>query len=365
MRPQSVYFVSPAVDVLAMGGLSLALYPVLVLAPLSSATVGAAVMALWWVGNWPHFSATLQRLYGAREHVRQFPLTAWLLPPLVLAVTLAVFAWPALLAGPFVALVVIWSVYHFSGQTLGLTLIYARRAGLSISPAARRALRLFLLGVFVARVASDEAGTGERVYLGIAHSRLGLPEWLGPVLLLPAILAGALFLADSWRARARSGRPLPIIVLLPAASFLVWFMPGQRAPYFFAFVPLFHSVQYLLVAWAVQLKGRLETRKVAPSGSFVRRESLRWALVNFVGGALLFFALPKLGTIGGASPTFSFAIVASAVQLHHFFVDGVIWKIRQPAVMSPLLVSIDDLIKPAHEAPRAAATPTRSAAAVA
>jgi hypothetical protein len=355
MQPRALYFVSPAVDLLAMGGLSLALYPLLVLAPLSSSGVAAAVMALWWVGNWPHFSATLHRLYGAREHVRQFPFTAWLLPPLIVATAVAVFTWPVRLAGPFVALVVIWSVYHFSGQTLGLTLIYARRAGLTVTPTARRALRLFLLGVFLARVASDEAGSGERVYLGVAHARLGVPSFLGPLLLVPTLLAGALFLADLWRSRARSGQPLPFIVLLPAVSFFVWFLPGQREPYFFAFVPLFHSIQYLLVAWVVQLKGQLDTRKPRPSRSFVLRASLRWGGVNLLGGAALFWALPKLGQWASAAPMFSFAIVASAVQLHHFFVDGVIWKIRQPAVMSPLLVSIDDLLEPAGEGPRAAA----------
>jgi hypothetical protein len=362
MRRQPLYFVSPAVDLLAMGGLSLALYPLLVLAPLSGKGVAAAVMALWWVGNWPHFSATLHRLYGAREHVRQFPRTAWLLPPIIVAITVAVFARPALLAGPFVAVVVIWSVYHFSGQTLGLTLIYARRAGLSVSPAARRALRVFLLGVFLARVASDEAGSGERLYLGVAHARLGLPEWLGPLLLLPTIAAGGLFLADLLKARARTGQPVPAVVLLPAASFFVWFLPGQREPYFFAFVPLFHSIQYLLVAWAVQLKGQLDARRLAPSRAFVTRESLRWGVVNFVGGALLFWALPKLGTLASATPLFSFAIVASAVQLHHFFVDGVIWKIRQPAVMSPLLVSLDDLSKPAGEVPSSGAAVAPSVA---
>ena len=40
-------------------------------------------------------------------------------------------------------------------------------------------------------------------------------------------------------------------------------------------------------------------------------------------------------------------MVLSAVQIHHFLVDGVIWKLKSPKVSSPLLVNIDDMLRPA------------------
>ncbi len=71
-------------------------------------------------------------------------------------------------------------------------------------------------------------------------------------------------------------------------------------------------------------------------------ETLRWVLRNYAGGILLFVALPwvlfwvhlPLITIAG--------VVAAAVNIHHFFVDGVIWKLRNNAVMSPLMMNADD-----------------------
>jgi hypothetical protein len=96
-----------------------------------------------------------------------------------------------------------------------------------------------------------------------------------------------------------------------------------------------------------------------PSKSFVLRESARWFGLNVVGGAFLFFALPTLAELTGASSTFSFAVVATAVQLHHFFVDGVIWKLKNPKVSSPLAVHVPELIAPR---PRPVAQPLSEAA---
>jgi len=31
-------------------------------------------------------------------------------------------------------------------------------------------------------------------------------------------------------------------------------------------------------------------------------------------------------------------VLTAAVQIHHFFVDGVIWKLRNPRVANPLTV---------------------------
>ena len=38
-------------------------------------------------------------------------------------------------------------------------------------------------------------------------------------------------------------------------------------------------------------------------------------------------------------------IVITAVQIHHFFVDGVIWKLRNPSVGSPMLVNLEQLAR--------------------
>jgi hypothetical protein len=40
---------------------------------------------------------------------------------------------------------------------------------------------------------------------------------------------------------------------------------------------------------------------------------------------------------------FSSAIVLAGLQMHHFFVDGVIWRLRTPQLVAPLASSLPEL----------------------
>jgi hypothetical protein len=162
-----------------------------------------------------------------------------------------------------------------------------------------------------------------------------------------------LLLAARWCVRNR--RLLPPIVLLPALSQFIWFVPGGRIACFNEFVPMFHSLQYLLIAWSMQLKERVDETGIAPTGRFVGWESFRWFVINVGGGAVLFYILPEMTARAGWSTQFTYPVILSAVQIHHFFVDGVIWKLRNPKVSSPLLVNIPDLLRTAAPPARAPA----------
>jgi hypothetical protein len=107
-----------------------------------------------------------------------------------------------------------------------------------------------------------------------------------------------------------------------------------------ALVPFFHSLQYLLIAWSVQLSIGLGERHRSPSVGYVVSESTRWAVINVVVGIGLFWGLPRIGSHFGRDLQFSNAVLLSAIQIHHFFVDGVIWRLREPSVRSPLSSSL-------------------------
>ncbi len=73
-------------------------------------------------------------------------------------------------------------------------------------------------------------------------------------------------------------------------------------------------------------------------------ESGRWWAINFVVGACLFFFIPRLvARFFGISQEFSTGIIVGGVQLHHFFIDGVIWKLKRKTVSSPLMATLSDM----------------------
>jgi hypothetical protein len=51
----------------------------------------------------------------------------------------------------------------------------------------------------------------------------------------------------------------------------------------------------------------------------------------------------------GADPVLAIGVISAGVQVHHFFVDGVIWKLRNKTTASPLMLSFRDLFdRPGH-----------------
>lgn len=106
---------------------------------------------------------------------------------------------------------------------------------------------------------------------------------------------------------------------------------------------MLHSLQYILVAWGLQLKEKLDVQGLSPSRHYALTETARWLTLNFIGGAVLFYLLPYTGVMLGYSSFFSLAIFFSAIQIHHFFVDGVIWKLKNQTVSHPLMMNVNDI----------------------
>jgi len=355
--PSRLYFVGPWVDLACAGGLSIAVFTGLRAWFDGQASPAAAQLAalLLWVVNWPHFSATSYRLYHRRENVMQYPITAAFTPLLVLLGVLASFGYPERVAPYFVKLFLIWSPYHFSGQTLGITLLYARRAGVPVGPLARRGLVVFVFGSFLTQTLRFESGVLGSAYFGVPYPAFGVPSWTVDAALAGTWLGGIAFLGLTLRACRAVGRRLAPIVLIPSVAQFIWFVPGSGEAAFLEFVPAFHSLQYLLIAWGIQLQERLDAAPRRASGRFVGYETARWYAINVAGGALLFWLLPRIFSWGaGTDLLFASGVVLAGVQIHHFFVDGVIWKLRHASVFSPLMVSLDDMLAP-RAAPAGAA----------
>jgi hypothetical protein len=325
-----IYFVGKWVDFIFMGGFALALYLAVVLA--DRAGVGrslimtsTAPLMLTWVANNPHFAATNSRLYDSRASVLRFPFTALALPVLMVLLTASAFFYPSDFAPTLIKVYVLWAPYHFAAQTLGITLLYAQRAGIAVGRWERRALSGFLFAVTTRATIINEGAGRTGNYFNVTFPNLVLPGWCTPAATAWLLATGAALALVLWRWRAR----LPLILIVPLVAHLLWFTDGPRRANYLELINAFHSLQYLVIAYALQVRAR-------PEGG-VAWTSLRWAGGNVAIGALLFYVLPPaVARAGHASATFAVAVVWTALQLHHYFVDGVIWKLRSPQV-APLL----------------------------
>jgi hypothetical protein len=340
VNKRNLYFVGPVVDGACMGGISLAVFVYFALfargygaIQVSGAALSAAAFLNWMV-NFPHFAATNYRLYQSRENLRQFRLTAFLVPLVLTLAVVACFVWPELFAPTWTKMLILWSAYHYSGQHLGLTMLYARRAEVAVTPRWRFAIAGFLYSCFLAQYAELEASGHEMLVFSLPFPLLGIPAWIAPLCRGVAYCFAAFALGEGVSWMRKSGRKIPWIVALPALTHYVWTLLGAQTFSFQVLVPFFHGLQYLLVAWAVEMHAQGGGQPRVPS--FLWMRSARWAFFVVAGGGLLFYALPRLVAGFGFDLAFCTAIFFVTVQVHHFFVDGVIWKLRTEAKRSPL-----------------------------
>ena len=299
--------------------------------------------------NSPHYGATLLRIYEHREERRKYALFA------VWATLLIAFAFVVALYQPFMGALLVtvfltWSPWHFAGQNYGIALMFLRRSGVEITPWAKRLLyasfllsfALTLLALHVVGSNSIQAPTRNEGYASLSLLNLGIPGPIATVLMIGC--AGA-YLLSLIGAAVLLRRKATLRELVPVASLVLcqalWFtVPSildlERAwsTPTLAFAAIWisgvHSLQYLWVTFYYAKRSAPGTRLPA----FLAKATLAGNAV-FVLPGLIF--VPRLfGTDVSFEAGLS-VLVFSVVNIHHFVLDGAVWKLRDGRVARVLL----------------------------
>lgn len=292
----------------------------------TAATVLVTTLSLLVLG--PHYAATYRRAYTSRDILLAHPWVTLAAPiGLVAAAVLAVHSPRGF--GPFYFLAyVAWSGYHYSGQSLGIAILYPLRQKARLDAREKRLLALPLYASWlVSLVGLMAVGSSARnpayeiVRDTFVHTPL--PLWALVLVLVPLVasFAGVAVVA---RGRRRQGRPLPLAVYGVILAQVSWFAFGVFFPFFnIMLVPVFHSLQYLaLTGWHYTKSG--PERGLLAFAAYVLTVLALGLLIN---PGLLALFVPAAG---GASGPVAAAAVVSAINLHHFLMDGRIWRIREP-----------------------------------
>src|SRR5579871_4007113 len=301
-------------------------------------TVAFYFLAL--LSNYPHFMATVYRAYHTRDEFEKYRIYTVHVALLLAAAGVVAHVWYGLLPWIF-TLYICWSPWHYTGQNFGLLMMFARRAGVAPSESERRALRLSFVASFVMLMFSFHTGPSPDPLI----LSLGLPASFT----FPARVAlGAFFIAASaWALFSLSRRAnwkalLPCVTLV-ATQFLWFLLPafiellsGREVPqtrYSSGILAILHSAQYLWITSYFQEK---EARAAGnASWSFPR-----YLLTLVAGGIALFIPGPWIvSRVFHTDFAASFLTFTALVNIHHFILDGAIWKLRDARIASLLLDS--------------------------
>lgn len=318
----------------------------------------------------PHYGATLLRVYEHRADRRRYVVFSGYVTA-ALAVTFIAGAYEVAIGSWLLTLYLTWSPWHYSAQNYGIALMFLGRRGVQLPPFAKHALQAsfvlsFLLAATMLHAVDSGVSYAPGSYDGTVYQlqRFAPPAGLVAIA-MPAL--GVAYLATLGIAigamlrRATILRTLPVLALL--ASQALWFaVPAlarhaqvlqgiepfgtQHATYAFLWVAMAHSVQYL---WITRYFARAQG---ATSGTAFGAKVLLSGAAVWVVPALLFSpaALGRVPYDAGLA-----LLIASVVNLHHFILDGAIWKLRDGPIARALLRDEREATAP----PRGAAWPSR------
>jgi tetratricopeptide (TPR) repeat protein len=307
----------------------------------------------------PHYGATLVRVYERREDRRKYALfSVW--ATLLLAALFLAGLHLASVGSLLVTVYFTWSPWHYSGQNYGIGLMFLRRRGVPVTPLLKRLiyasfLLSFALIVLTLHGADPSASYAPGSYTGTAYRfvSLEIPAGLADGLF---VACGAAYLATLVAAGALLLRSAPLRALGPTAAIVgtqaLWFgapalarqfgwlsgvdpfAPSQQA-YSFIWIAMGHFVQYL---WITSYYATASERGATGAAPYLR----------FLGKAVLagvaVWVVPQLlfSPRGFGSVPYDYGLgilTAALVNIHHFILDGAIWKLRDGPIARVLLRS--------------------------
>jgi tetratricopeptide (TPR) repeat protein len=300
------------------------------------------------LSNYPHFMATVYRAYHTRDEFEKYRLYTVQIALLLAAAGIVTHLWYPLLPWIF-TLYICWSPWHYTGQNFGLLMMFARRAGVAPTQAERRALRLAFIASYILLMLSFHTGaSGDPLILSLG---------LAAKFTLPARAALALFFvgASGWAlvalARRSNFRSVLPVITLTLTQFLWFLLPavielasGREIPqtrYSSGLLAVLHSTQYL---WITSYYQKKEARAAGDTSWTYSR----YLVTLIAGGIALFIPGPWIvSRVFHADFAASFLTFTALVNIHHFILDGAIWKLRDSRIAAVLL---DGQQKSAHAA---------------
>ncbi|MFT3923943.1 MAG: hypothetical protein QM778_15525 [Myxococcales bacterium] len=302
--------------------------------------------------NDPHFAVTYLLFYRgirARSMGPEFVgaqrvryLVVGLLVPLVLA------AWGlyALLApsvwslGLLIQLMFLLVGWHYVKQGFGVLTVLAARRSFFFGSAERTSLLAHAYAGWAYAWASPADPGRSLEEKGVPYVTFAHPVGLERVTQL-IFLATFAVLCWTLVARWRRQRQLPPLTPLLAylSSIWLWSVYSSLDPLVRYAIPALHSLQYLYMVWLLK---RAEAQEREGPPWFEKPVSVRlgWLAVSAVAlGWLLFRGgpqamdgnLPSANTRAALGPTPYFATFYAFVNIHHYFMDTVIWRRENPA----------------------------------
>lgn len=345
--------ISPLIDALCVGGLSLLLLLPLLLSGRADLVIVGVGMQAWIAAlvNMPHFMASYRLVYRNRETIDAHRWAA-IYVPLILIAYIVFAVWQSRETDLYVSILMTvqggYLAWHYTGQAWGMMATYSYLDGRSFQPVERRLIRGGLYLLLAWHVAwFFRWGFGDTRFGPLLQSLYFILSVLSAV----ALAAGLVGLAMM---KARTGRFPPARALIAWGAIFVWYAAMARDPRAIFWVQIAHALQYLMFPVRVEIN---RTRRSGSGPSRLVTHMAVYLIVLLAVSVAMAVWIPAramdvvadwLGRRPGEVTALS---LLAFLNVHHYFTDGVMWKLRNPAVREDLFGHLPAPEKAAPAAP--------------
>ncbi|MBZ9700559.1 MULTISPECIES: hypothetical protein [unclassified Mesorhizobium] len=359
--PPQRYLFGPLADFLMLGGSAFLILPALYFVPTKyDSLVAAAMFFLAYLINYPHFAHSYQLFYrnfGSKVRGEGYDrglqiryIFAGIVVPLLMV---GFFAYGSITAnarllGNAANAMFFFVGWHYVKQGYGMLMVDAVLKRRFFTNPDKKILLVNSYAVWLFAWLQTNTAVSQAKYYGLEYYTFATPAWLNTIALSAAAASTAatvVMLINRW---SKNGGSLPYNgVVAYIASLYLWILVVRINPLWLLVVPALHSLQYLAVVWRYQSnveRDGPDAQKVPDSrilsvlGPIYRTRVLGFVVAGGVLGGLGFWLIPAALTalipydkeVLGSS--LFFFIVLIFINVHHYFLDNVMWRRGNPEV---------------------------------
>ena len=227
--------------------------------------------------------------------------------------------------------------WHYTKQVFGCMMVYAYFDGYQLTQAQRDLTKRALLTIWVMNFVYTNIGGAQNVFSQFRYYSFDLPDIAAPLsqALVLGGLAAVFYKVFYTNYRERGAVP-SLNMVVPFIALYVWWLPETRQfEFYFLLTPMFHSLQYLAFVYKME-----DTRLRSAPHREIRATALVFGVVLV--GWLSFEFVPNsldnvLGTFAAWHMFFFFTAAMLFINIHHYFIDNVLWRFRDPEIRAYLL----------------------------
>jgi hypothetical protein len=327
---------TPTLDLLLVGGLSLVVFVPLLLSGRSDLVlIGAGAQA--WVAtaiNMPHFMASYRIVYRSREMIMRHKWASIYVPLILLLYSLLAIwesQYGGVLAIIFVSVASAYLAWHYTGQVWGMMASYTYLDGRRFEDRERKLVRWGLHILLAWHVS------------WFLYTQLRNPAPVRPAYLLLSAgtaVAFALGLSGLYLMRKRTGKLPPLRALVAFLAIFVWYAVMARDPKAIFWIQIAHALQYL--AFPI----RVEINNASRSAHRVMAHMVVYGVILLAISYVMAQVVPSstmgiVGRVFGEEPAkVAPIVILMFINIHHYFTDGVVWKLSNPEVRKELFAHV-------------------------